>query len=390
MRQPHSTLAPREIRAVANGLVCTALRVKDTKTKITVTRLADVLLSAASHCCSFIAAAQWMLGLPSRETIRRAIESLLPKDYRVLEQQINEGLQALIPKKLAKRKRGYQVAIDLHQRPYYGNQDTPGVLGGAPKAGTKYFWTYATMVVVEANHRWTLALTAADDNRMVNVLERLFAHAKPLNLKIRLVLLDRGFYSAPVIGWLQSQKLAFTMPAVKRGLDSSKPKGPTGTAKFFEMTEGGTFEHSWKERGKGMKVNVSVSVACVLSGRSRGRPTKPRRRKTVVFIHWGLHPKVTGRWLVRTYKKRFGIESSYRQLGQCLAQSCSKDRRVRLLLVGVSLLMRNVWVWLLGCIVMAYNKKPLNGLKLADLAEIMNREVQHDIVNTDKTVPHNA
>src|SRR5262249_7556272 len=35
-----------------------------------------------------------------------------------------------------------------------------------------------------------------------------------------------------------------------------------------------------------------------------------------------------------------GIESSYRQLGECLAVTTSKDERVRLLWVGLSLMLR--------------------------------------------------
>ena len=44
------------------------------------------------------------------------------------------------------------------------------------------------------------------------------------------------------------------------------------------------------------------------------------------------------------FRKRFGIETSYRQLGEGLAQTTSRDRRYRLLRVGLALLLRNVWV----------------------------------------------
>ena len=47
-----------------------------------------------------------------------------------------------------------------------------------------------------------------------------------------------------------------------------------------------------------------------------------------------------------TYRQRFGIESSYRQLGEAKARTCSSSACVRLLLVGVALVLRNVWVWL--------------------------------------------
>jgi hypothetical protein len=40
------------------------------------------------------------------------------------------------------------------------------------------------------------------------------------------------------------------------------------------------------------------------------------------------------------------VESSYRQLGEALPRTSTRNPVVRLFLVGVALLLRNVWVWL--------------------------------------------
>jgi hypothetical protein len=45
-----------------------------------------------------------------------------------------------------------------------------------------------------------------------------------------------------------------------------------------------------------------------------------------------------------TYGRRFGIETRYRQLGECLAQTTSRDVVYRLLRVGVRVLVRARWV----------------------------------------------
>jgi putative transposase len=47
-----------------------------------------------------------------------------------------------------------------------------------------------------------------------------------------------------------------------------------------------------------------------------------------------------------TYRSRFGIETSYRQLHEGKAKTCTRNPVVRLFLVGVALVLRNVWVWL--------------------------------------------
>ena len=46
------------------------------------------------------------------------------------------------------------------------------------------------------------------------------------------------------------------------------------------------------------------------------------------------------------YRRRFGIETSYRQLNEARARTCTRSPAVRLFLVGVALVLRNVWVGL--------------------------------------------
>jgi hypothetical protein len=50
--------------------------------------------------------------------------------------------------------------------------------------------------------------------------------------------------------------------------------------------------------------------------------------------------------LAQEYRKRYGIETSYRQMNQGRIRTCCRDPRLRLLLVGIALVLRNLWVWL--------------------------------------------
>jgi hypothetical protein len=45
-------------------------------------------------------------------------------------------------------------------------------------------------------------------------------------------------------------------------------------------------------------------------------------------------------------RRRFAIETSYRQLHQARIRTCTRSPLLRLLYVGVALLLRNEWVWL--------------------------------------------
>jgi IS4 transposase len=74
------------------------------------------------------------------------------------------------------------------------------------------------------------------------------------------------------------------------------------------------------------------------------RKTGQRRRKQLLYAVWKV--RLTPRAIRETYRQRFGIETSYRQMHQARIRTCTRDPRMRLLFVGLALVLRNVWVWL--------------------------------------------
>jgi len=72
--------------------------------------------------------------------------------------------------------------------------------------------------------------------------------------------------------------------------------------------------------------------------------TKKRHTKKLFFATWKVRSSPVQ--VRETYRKRFGIETSYRQLNQSRARTTSRDPLYRFLLVGLSLFLRNVWQWL--------------------------------------------
>lgn len=92
---------------------------------------------------------------------------------------------------------------------------------------------------------------------------------------------------------------------------------------------------------KKQKATVSICIKCRNRRGERGR----RGREARVYAYWGLSPKRFD-WVKETYRRRFGIETSYRQMNQCRIRTTSKRFEVRFLYVAVALLLRNLWVWL--------------------------------------------
>jgi len=93
--------------------------------------------------------------------------------------------------------------------------------------------------------------------------------------------------------------------------------------------------------GDGRTARVSICVHCRNYAGQWGR----HGRQTLVYAFWGLKPSSTA-WVRKTYRERFAIETSYRQMQQGRARTCTRNPLVRLLLVAAALILRNVWVWL--------------------------------------------
>ena len=64
------------------------------------------------------------------------------------------------------------------------------------------------------------------------------------------------------------------------------------------------------------------------------------------MLHAVWKVRLTPKQIREIYRKRFGIETSYRQMNEARIKTCTRDPGQRLLFVGIALVLRNVWVWL--------------------------------------------
>ena len=174
------------------------------------------------------------------------------------------------------------------------------------------------------------------------------------------MLLDRGFYSVGVIRYLQAARYPFLMPVVCRGRKVEHPKGPSGTRVFLTWKKSGWGSYTLTDAKK-RKATVSICVKC----RNYRGQWKRHGRQKLVYAYWGMKP-TSYQWVHETYRTRFGIESSYRQMHQARIRTCTRDPLLRLLFVGVALILRNVWVWLHWEVL----SHPRRGGRRLDLAQL--------------------
>ena len=340
------TLTSATVQSHTAGLLREGLRLKDYgKTCPTSTFLAVVFV-ACSRLISLFAAANHLRHAPSHETVRKALHANLPA-LPILERRLNQTLGYTLSRSFRRcfRRRRQRLAIDLHLRPYHGQPSVSPdeLVRGQAKSGTTHFHAYATAYLVLQGQRFTLALTyVRDGEKMPVVLRRLLRLCAQRQVKPALLLLDRGFWSVGVIRYLQAARCPFLMPVVTRGKKADEPGGPSGTRVFQEWKKGGFSRYKLKEAGKkGRTARVGI---CVHVRNRNGRRGKHGRER-LVYAFWGWKPSQP-RAVSEVYRLRFGIETSYRQLGEAKAKTCTRSPQVRLFLIGVALLLRNVWVWL--------------------------------------------
>jgi putative transposase len=299
-----------------------------------------ILLYAASRITSVFDACGRLSAAPSDQAVRDALRETLPPIDET-QRRLNAGLAADLPKAL--RQRRYPMAIDLTLIPYHGEpyRSAEEIYRSEPKSGTSHFHAYATAYVVRKGRRFTVAMTRVlYGEPMEAVLRRLLQQASRIGVKPRYLLLDRGFYSVEVVRYLQAACRPFLMPVARRGRKPRHPETSESVWRFFAWKRNGWSAHRWRN-AEGRLATVGI---CVLHGRFAKRG-KRGRLQTFVYAYWGFRP-ASCEWVRETYRTRFAIETTYRQMNQARIRTCTRDPLLRLLFVGLALILRNVWVWL--------------------------------------------
>jgi hypothetical protein len=248
---------------------------------------------------------------------------------------VNEGLQGRIPERIVNHR--HRLAIDLHLIPYYGAaEDTvrPYLYRSQAKAGTTTFFAYATVYVIRRHQRVTLAIHAIPRGEtLVATLTYLLARLTPMRVKVERLDLDRGFYSVPVIRWLQALRMPFIMPAVMRGKQG-------GTCALCQGRCSYQTSYTLKSQDYGT-VTCQIAVVC----RYRKGARRQHGIQYLLFVVYRV--KVATQQLPLYYRARFGIETSYRLKNSCRIRTTTRHPVVRLLFVALAFILVNLWIWLL-------------------------------------------
>jgi hypothetical protein len=338
MRQRPSTVTRRDLHRHALTLLLTHLRPPQASRRCPPALLLSVVLLAAARLTSLTAAVA-RRAVASGVAVRRARRAARPAREE-LERRLNRALAAHRPRALGGTRQ--PLACDLTPRPYHGrpHREEREVYRGRAKGGTSHFHACATGDLVCRGRRFTPALSwVRRGERLEDVLWRLLHRARRPGVRPRYLLLGRASCTVGVIRYLQAGRYPFLMPLPLRGRPATHPGGPSGSRAFAAARTSGWASYTLP--GGGRTATVGVGVKCRNYRGQWGR----RGQQRLVYASWGIRP-TSVEWVRQVYRGRFAIETSYRQMNQARVTTRTRDPLVRLFLVGVALVLRNVWVWL--------------------------------------------
>ena len=295
----------------------------------------DVLIKAAVTGQTIETVCHNLADMVDGETIRGYLnDQIRADDLHGLEQQVNQALVAGLPRRLRKTK--LEIALDLHDEPFYGHSPELVALtcGGQAHKGTTRFFRVATAYVIFREVRLTLGLLfVRAEDELSDIVAALLRRLRILGLKGRCLYLDKGFCAMPVLRYIEQSGWSAIIACPIRG-----KKG--GTRGLCQGHKSYRTQHTFKSQQNG---SFTVPVAVVRTYTSHKRSKRKKRRATwLVFVV--LNCQFDPKSVRKRYRKRFGIETSYRCMRQVRAWTTSRNGALRFLLMSLAFILVNLWV----------------------------------------------
>lgn len=290
----------------------------------------NVLIKASAENSSLEAACADLEETADSNTIREYLNEALPiQELREQEKQVNATLACCTPEDLVRTD--IEIAIDFHDEPFYGKQESirKVTCAGQAKKGTTHFVRIATAYIIWRQVRLTLAVRyVLPEDDTLEILKFLRKRLKKLGFAAKVLYMDKGFASTGIIQYLTAQQ----QPAIiacpirgKKGGTRALCRGRSSYSTSYTFTDG---------------TRTTIAMKASLVPNASGK----LRRKWLAFILILLDWKPDK--VYQEYRRRFGIECSYRMLRRVRASTTSRNPSLRFFLLGIGSILVNAWVFL--------------------------------------------
>ncbi len=331
--KPTRTFEPMQLVDHLTDLLRRCLPLELKPTRLTPEEVWGVLAYASVRQQTIEGACRVLEGAPSGNRLREVLAVALPP-LPQLQRQLNTLLRRQLPRSLWKKQRPFHLALDLTLIPYHGQPqaDPAELLRANSRSGTTHFHGYATAAIVHHRRRYTLAVYwVRGGYTMAEVARRLLDRVKRLQLPVKRVYADAGFCSVGVLRLLRRRKLPYLLPLPVRGRTGGVRNLLQGRKSYWTTY---TLNSS-----RGSRITVPVVVVQRYLKDRFGH----RGRKWFAFVVAGLPPSTTPAQVFEWYRRRFAIETGYRQMHQLRARTASRRPALRFVLVGLAFLLLNLY-----------------------------------------------
>lgn len=234
----------------------------------------------------------------------------------VLEEQVDEL------KRRGLLNRPVPIAFDWHDEMFYGNEKTEMVNGTKPKDGACYAYQFLTASVLADGRRLTVVLTPIKSRKhLLEYVKDALNRIRNAGMTVKYLLFDGGFSSLDLPPYLEANGYQYAIRFT-----------PNPVTERMNLRDG-----------------QSAAYPCDRPFRVIRADDKKKKRKrkggsegpfTYLFA---TNMVCKARRILKRYKDRWGVETTYRKHNEFLAKTTSRNYTVRLLYYAVSICIYNVW-----------------------------------------------
>ncbi len=233
----------------------------------------------------------------------------------------------------ARRQRAFarpvDVALDIHEWLYYGSTETPHVCAINPDRGTNLAYAFVTLCIVDPAVRFTLAwesIEANDSRTLRESIRRLITTVRQF-VRINRVYCDRSFYRVELVETLVELDVEFVIRAPKT----------SGVKRVLDAHDESTFVTTYEMVQKSPPTKRASVTLVVVPHRTRDDDSFCLVTNREVSVEYA-EP------LAEAYRRRWGIETSYRKISEFLPRTSSPTFAVRLFEFLFAVALYNLWI----------------------------------------------
>jgi len=265
---------------------------------------------------------------PDSDSLLYTLKKSFVKDFHNMLISITDKLLILCFKlKIFRKDHSFDVAIDGHEKPYYGDKNDCGVVGG--KKEPHYVHKYLSIDIIERGSTFTIfAIPFTEVSTNKNLVNRLIIEAKK-RIKINCLYADAEFMSAELIDIYEKNKVSYVVRAKNNYVYK------------IEKKHSKNISFVYKRKRYVNKNPIYTTTTWVIN--------VFKKYDKIVKQSYYTNIKVTKRNIEQfheQYHKRWNIEINYRTNNNFLPKTCAKAHVIRVFYFFLSIIMRNILTYI--------------------------------------------